>query len=67
MFKWEVYCCDTVTVKDSAQPPTHIRELTLLIYADNEQDAIERAENMTTREHYQTLSCEEDTNPEADG
>lgn len=64
-FKWEIYCCDTARVDGSAQPPTHMEEVTLLIYAATEVVAIEQARNMVDREYYQALSCEEEIPEEA--
>lgn len=60
MFKWEFYCCDTVKVEASAHPPTHIREVTLFVYAENEGDAYSAANELVDREHYQAIECVEE-------
>ena len=60
MYKWEIYCCDRSHDGVTSTFPQPLDEITVHVYAEDEQEALDQAKKMVERQTYQAIECVEE-------
>lgn len=63
MYRWEIHCCnfdrEAWKHSDDISPPL-VKEITLFIYAEDEESAKTQARKIVNREAYRAVECVEE-------